>query len=206
MRMSQAILTATPSAPAMITTAALAAATGIDRHDVVNVVDRLSKRGLVTKAKLGKYQRTAAGDRVIAEGRVIRPGPSRPGIDAGGKPQERAIRGDRADGGNTLVTRAWRALRHQRKATIPELLEIAATGNEKWPAGQVGKYLKILSEHGIVAAITRRKDGIAPTTNGFKQWVLLKDLGPKPPMWRASKRQLVDRNTGEVIAREEASA
>jgi hypothetical protein len=201
-RIGQAVLSAIRSSPASSTTRELVEATGFDRRDVVSAVDRLRRRGLVVGISLGRYQRSRDGDRVAAAQVEIKPGPKRPGIDAAGKRQPRPLRGDHAAGRGTLLERSWAALRQLKKATIPELLELAA-GEESAAANVLGRYLRRLAAHGVVVELKRRVTGVAPTSNGFKQWTLLRDLGPKAPLYRPSTGELVDRNSGLAILPQE---
>jgi hypothetical protein len=203
-RISKTVLTAVPAAPAVITTKDLAAATGLDSRDVVAAIDRLRRRGLVVHTRIGRYQRTVAGNNIVAALVEIKPGPKRPGIDAAGKRTPRPLRSDDAQGRGALIDRAWAALRQLRKATVPELLELAA-GEERDASAALSRYLRRLAAHGVVIELQRRVRGIAPTSNGFKQWTLLRDLGPKAPLYRPSTRELVDRNSGLAILPTEAT-
>jgi Icc-related predicted phosphoesterase len=197
-RVAQSVLTLIPSYPGTATTKAIAEEAGMTRHDVVEAIGRLSRRGLVVHARRGRYQRTRDGDRVAQAQTEIKPGPPRPGIDAAGVPAKRPLRSDHVRGRGTLLDRAWSALRQLRKATVPELLELAAD-DERYAETSLSKYLRRLAAHGVVVALSRRVRGMAPTSNGFVQWTLIRDLGPKAPLWRGSTRELVDRNSGLTI-------
>lgn len=190
-RISHTVLTMLPAAPGVITLAKLTKATGLTGEQVKNAVDRLSKRGLVVHVGLARYQRSAAGDKFIAAGAKVKPGPG-----AGGK---RPLRADDAAGRDTLRDRAWGALRQLRKATLPELIELAGKGTEADPTANLRRYLWKLVEYEIVHKLKRRAPGLAPTSNGFVQFLLVRDLGPKAPLWRSSTRHLIDRNSDTII-------
>lgn len=192
-RISHQVLTALPSfeAPQPMTLQALVKKAGLAPDQVKNAVDRLSKRGLVLHERLARYRRSRAGDAFLEAGKEVKPGP-RPGAAP-------AIRADRLAGGDALRDRAWGALRQLKKATVPELLELASAGDEKDPSGNLRRYLTRLESFGIVTPLTRRAAGIALTSNGFKQWVLVRDLGPKAPLWLGRKQKLLDRNTGDEV-------
>jgi hypothetical protein len=190
-RVAHMVLTHLPSAPESMGLDALEAATGLARKQIVMAIDRLSKRRLVAHAGHALYRRTAAGDAFIAAGATVRPGPA----DRGPRP----LRGDHAAGRDTLRDRAWRALRQLKKATLPEILELACRGEEADPHGNVRTYLYQLLRKGIVARLSRRVPGIAQTSNGFHQWLLVRDLGPKAPVWRKRSGVLIDRNSGKPL-------
>jgi hypothetical protein len=192
-RVSHRVLTALPAADAKepMALACLVRLVSLSAEQVKDSVDRLSKRGLVLHERLARYRRSGAGDAFIAAGHQVKPG-STPG-------GTRPLRRDRAEGGDTLRDRAWSALRQLRKATLPELIELAGEGNEKDPVGNVRVYLRRLAGFGLVAALKKRAPGMAPTSNGFQQWVLVRDLGPKAPIWLTRQKKLIDRNTGEEL-------
>lgn len=190
MRVQQAVLRALPSAPATISTVDLAKAAGIDRHAVPMVVERLARRGLALKIKLGHYRRTKLGDKLVADQVELKPGPKRHGIDASGNAAPRMPRAKN----DTLRARVWAALRAMKKATIPELLELAAGGNERDPHSNARRYLRILASAGVVRLLDHRAPGLALTSNGFQRYALIDDLGPKAPIWRAKANHLWDPN------------
>jgi hypothetical protein len=195
-RVSHTVLTAMPAGEG-IALRRLANRTGLRHAQIVMAMDRLSKRGLVVHTALGKYLRTPAGDAFIAAGAEVKPGPS-----AGGN---RPLRSDDAAGRDTLRDRAWSALRQLKKATIPELIELAGKGTEADATSNLRRYLWKLATYEIVAKLKRRVPGLAPTSNGFVQFVLVRDLGPKAPLWRSSTRHLIDRNSDTIVALPEAA-
>jgi hypothetical protein len=185
---SMAILTALPNAGGCRRIAAIARDTGLPKRRIASLVSTLNRRGLVAQVSLGCYARTARADRLLAEGTAGKPGPRGPHDH----PRRRA--GD-------LRARAWRALRALKKATLPELLELACRGTEKAAESNVGRYLKALEAHGVVAALERRAPGILPTSPGFRQWLLLRDLGPRAPAWNPRTGRLHDPNAGIYLER-----
>lgn len=194
-RLSQTILTALPSEPKTIGMETLCSTAGVTRQQVTCAIGKLIDRGLATSPKRSQYQRTEMGDRVCADGREIKSGP-RPGSKG-----KQSLRPSDAKGHSDLRDRAWKALRMLRKATIPEMLELSSSGDERDPHTNVRKYLKALCQRGIVSRLARRTAGMAVTSNGFHQYLLIRDLGPKAPLWRTAADQVVDRNSGEIIER-----
>jgi predicted transcriptional regulator len=201
MRISQKVLAAVPSSPGVMPLPSLARATGLLADQVKNAIDRLSKRGLVIHVGLARYQRTASGDAFLGAGKQVKPGPQPKGH---GGSARRGLRADDAAGRDTLRDRAWVALRQLKKATIPDLMELASRGGDGEDVSNLRQYLTVLAKHGVVSALKRRAPGYALTSNGFIQYVLVDDLGPKAPLWRGSTGELVDRNNGKPIAKPEA--
>ena len=87
------------------------------------------------------------------------------------------------------------AMRHLRKASLPELLTIvpgATTAN-------LHHYLCALEKAGYLRKLVIRRPGSAITSNGFQRWVLIRDSGPRAPSFSPRRNQVFDRNTGETF-------
>jgi hypothetical protein len=50
-----------------------------------------------------------------------------------------------------------------------------------------------------VVKLGRRVQGTAPTSNGFGQYLLLKNTGPLSPTYDSDKGEVYDANTGESM-------
>jgi hypothetical protein len=103
---------------------------------------------------------------------------------------QRAVVGDIRVRRVSLKQRLWRALRILRKATLKDLLALAATGEESAAANNARHYLKVLIDTGFVHRFARRGSG------GVLRYGLIRDTGPKAPVMR--KHEVEDLNTGEV--------
>lgn len=96
-----------------------------------------------------------------------------------------------------LRARAWWVMREQKRFTLPGLLAIVADSRQRDAASNLGKYLRHLTQAGILAEDGR--DAPARLTdNGVKRYRLVKSIGPKAPVWRASQNEVYDPNTGAV--------
>jgi hypothetical protein len=102
-----------------------------------------------------------------------------------------------------LRARAWWVMRETPRFTLPSLLAIVADGDEADAASNLGKYLRALSRAGILAE-TGRDQPASLTDNGVKRYRLARNSGPKAPVWRASRREVYDPNTGAVYPLAEA--
>lgn len=156
---------------------------GVKRDRITWAVSRLITNKFVRRADRGCYEVTKAG--IAAHAKGYRPGP------------QRANTGRSAPAKNTLRSRIWRTMRLRKRATIPEILENAASGDEKNAYANVLKYLGALKRAGYVKELARREQGTAPESNGHKVWLLVKDTGPLPPVVR--KGGLYDANSEEDI-------
>jgi hypothetical protein len=173
------VLAALPAEAGCMTLDELETATGFSRDRLSALINLMNSNGLVKVRRAGCYSRTPAGDKAIEKPRK-----------SGGprKGQQLAF---------GLTPRVWRALRILGKASLPELLEIADAQGR--PAEHTRKYLAMLTRYGIVVISGRRSEGSAPTSNGFKRYILVRDLGPIAPVWSQRKQVLFDPNSRENI-------
>lgn len=155
----------------------------IERKKITSSICRLVTQHYVKREEVGCYQATKEGREVHKKG--YRPGPQRP-LTAPRKPR------------NTLRSRVWQVMNARRRFTIPDLLELASTGSEKDAYGNVQVYLWALAKAGYVRELAHRAEGTAAESNGYKQWLLLKQTGVVAPVVRASS--IYDPNTREEIA------
>lgn len=193
-----AILNALPVGDVGMTLAALARAVGEERTAVSQSCCRLVKRRLIERIGTGRYRLTATGRAARDAGGRLTTGPNGPhtGIR---KPEKNTFRG-----------RFWVALRRLEKATISELVGMAAVDGrdgEKADYDNARKYLRALRAFGIVVILPRREPGTAPTSNGQLRFYLKRDLGPLAPVVRTGRHEggLWDPNAGEIIQREGVS-
>lgn len=184
------LLDALPPPGADPTIDEVAERSGLSRRRVSDAVAVLVRQGLAVRSEIGRLRLTEAGELARAEGRRRAAGPSAP---AGpGDPRPAGLR-----------TRVWRALRMLRKASLPELLEIAATDAETAATGRTannaGRYLAALAAAGVVTVMPDRDPGTAPTSNGFKRYLLVEDLGPLTPVFNGRAGTLRDPNQDRLI-------
>lgn len=166
------------------------------RKSVRNAVDVLKERGLIESIALGRYRLTVAGRLAREYGTDIKPGPGPRGLSVARR-FPRCLRG-----------KLWQAMRSTCKFSLDDLLLRSADGNESDARNNALKYVNALERAGYLIRMKRRQPGDAPTSNGFVRWVLVRNSGPKAPIWQSSKGRLYDPNTGETIdltALEEAS-
>jgi hypothetical protein len=174
------------------------------RKRVINRLGCLMKHRLVERApdaenrerKFGEsgdvafYRATKEGRAFVKAGKRVKCGRQGP-LTGAAAPRE-----------DTYRARLWKVLRTARKATVPELVEAAATDTATKAAltratNQAQIYVKALVRAGVAAVLPVKAKGYAPTSNGFKRFALVRDLGPLAPSTRASG--LFDPNTRETI-------
>lgn len=172
MWLGEQILTALPKGGACVTLAGLAKATGIARPKIVKALPALQRSGYAVQVRLGCYARTPRGDAMVARGARLRSGPKGP-------------TGPRPPRSDTLRARAWAALRMMKKATVPDLLELAAR-DEKDGRSNLRHYLGALERAGVVARLPQKARGLAATSPGFDRWLLVRDLGAQAPIVRGA--------------------
>lgn len=183
-RIAQPMLEFIAAAPGgTATTAEVVAHLGRCRKLIATTASTLRRRKLIEAPLRGVYRITQSGRDWIAGGRVIASGQGRRRIE-------------RTYG---LRERAWWLMRELRKFTVADLLTTLADGTERDAHGNLGRYLTVLEQAGIVQRMRRRVPGVAITSNGHILWWLARDLGRHAPVWRQRHRAVFDPNSGDVL-------
>lgn len=167
-----------------ITLAALDEQVPQSKKAIVMAAGVLAERGLLERPAPGLYRLTPAGRIALANGAEIKGGPRRTHLTA---VQE-----------NSLRARLWRAMRAMNKFGLDDLLLRAATGTEGDAANNAIKYVNVLERAGYLLRLRQRLPGEAPTSPGFPRWILLRNSGPRPPVWRKRHAEILDPNTGKT--------
>lgn len=157
-------------------------------HDQISTAMRkLIARGYVARVETGCFQLTREG-RVAAEAGVsIRPGPRGP-HSRPKKPQP-----------DTLLQRAWSAMRIRRRFTVRDIAMVAARkGNEQDAVEGVGRFLRRLAQAGYVEPVGK-EPGTRPGSHGFTRYALKKDTGQIAPSFSEKRGAIHDHNTGEDV-------
>lgn len=158
----------------------------MERHYVSKAAARLIGRGLIERIETGFFRLTKAGCAFLEEGGRLTTGPK-------GKHT-----GRRAPVRDTLRQRAWKAMNVQGRFTLADLERAAARPEDRKPSSNLAKYVRVLTLAGYVALLPTRSRGTCPTSNGIKQFVLIRRTGPIAPIYQSSGT-LLDHNTGERL-------
>jgi hypothetical protein len=166
------------------------------RKLLVKVNCRLFARGLITRARAAEYQgktayeATAAGRKLIAEGGSI----------DGHKSERRALPVNRPK--SAARDALWHGMRLKggKSFTVPDLVELAAKSpKDARKLERIAQdFLKALARAGIVLALKDRAPGHHPTSNGFRRYRLVRDLGRRAPI--TGKAFVTDPNADGVDA------
>jgi hypothetical protein len=146
---------------------------------VQRAMEALRRRKYVERLHPDCYRATAAGVAAWREGVRITAGPKGP------------LTGRRKTSGGKLRPRLWRAMRMLTKFTAWDLISIAGTEAEQAEPdklkGSVLRYLSALRRAGYIVVTRDREPGAAPTSNGFKRYLLLpnRNTGPLAPQIRS---------------------
>jgi|GEM_PF-6825194 len=167
---------------------------------------RLVRLGLVERKIPGCYALTKMGQRVRATGGFEGGGIQACGIGvadvaaSGRPPPAKPVKKPRFKYETTLADRLWRALRLVRKASVAQLVELAARPGEQGIAN-AQQILGVWKRHGVVRQL---KHGRPP------RYLLVRDLGPLTPrpsdryerVWDANARAFLtlDASVGGVRA------
>jgi hypothetical protein len=99
----------------------------------------------------------------------------------------------------TVKQRLWTALRHLKKATYGDLVEVIHRKGETAVnlTDCARGYLKALARAGIVVQLANRQAGTLPSSRGFVRYALVNDVGPLAPV--CGKRDVFDPNARKSI-------
>lgn len=174
-----------------VTVDRLSEVTGHTVHRIGSLIHTLSSNGLVTMRSIGCYRITPEGTAYLAGTSSVRltSGPKGP-------------HGKSRSLDDSLRARVWRALRIRKRSCLPELMEIA--GGEPSQYSNVQRYLAALERSGFVITLARRLPGQKLTSNGYKQYLMVRDSGPQAPVLRG--RAMYDPNTGETVPAKDAAS
>jgi hypothetical protein len=166
------------------------------RRPVIKSLGRLIQRGLAKRTnKSGlrdaieaEYAATDAGRKFVRDGGKITNAHKSPRVS---KPRVHP---------DSVRQRIWDAFRRDRKTTIVAIAEtIRRDGEDNDAIIRNGyKFFAALTRAGVAVEMRERDAGFSPTSNGFKRFAMVKDLGKLAPV--AGVKGLFDPNTGERIA------
>ncbi|WP_323041550.1 hypothetical protein [Gemmobacter sp.] len=173
-------------AGACLTVDQVVAELGISRRQAMDAAAKLLRRNYLMKMAVGCFQLTDAGIAAAAAGEVITSGPV-------GKTGAVPVHKD------TFRQRAWNSIRFNRRFTIGQIVRAAAREDEKNARENARKYIAQLCKAGILRELPQRAPGTAPESNGFKRFMLVRDIGRRAPVFRTEAAAVRDPNTGEDI-------
>jgi hypothetical protein len=183
-RTTQAVLEALGAAGKRLSTPELAEQLGMALDNVRVALKTLEHRGYARERTtpgagsriLHWWRITKVGKRALEEGVQITTGPA----------------GPRPMGWYSLRSRVWRALRTCRRATVHELLVLAARGDEADASKDARAYLNALARANYVVRVP---NGPGKTPD----WFLRRDTGFEAPQWNKRQARVYDPNTREVF-------
>lgn len=158
------------------------------RHTIVKSVSKLISNGYVERLENGVYRLSNGGKSLKTSGDLIR-------FRSGPSGQYNRNRHSQ----DTLRSRIWRLILLNRKVTISEMVGLTINGNEKNPVNNIQQYVRALVKGGYLREMPRRLKGLSETSNGFKQFMLIKNNGRLAPVLRNNKKELYDPNTGDSV-------
>lgn len=167
------------------TCASLSEAAGLTHRQVADSCAILVRRELISRLRPGCYQMTDAGRLALAQGDIFKSGPR----SAMPRTRTRGLR-----------LKAWRLMRNKQKFSLNDLCQVLCDGSEQAAESNLNKYLRTLHAAGFLTRLPRRERGTAPTSNGQYRYLLVRDSGPLPPVWRQKSNSVFDPNTQEEYA------
>jgi len=135
--------------------------TGLSAQNVRTVLDRLFREGLLLRIKIDPQFAPAAGLRGRPPAKLIYQKKSRKKFAEKIAPKLKE---------NTALDRMWKVIRYLRDFTVGDLIQQAEVGREN-----ARSFVKALRRAGIVRNV------------GYKDWALIKDVGPRRPYITAKR-------------------
>lgn len=158
----------------------------MSRKAISTAAGKLIAREYVERLETGLYRLTLMGREMLEAGANLRSGPHR------GRRKHPVY-------AHTLQQRAWAAMRLSSRFTIGDIATLAATPDDKKPEASLQRFFHRLTRAGYLAELPTRVPGQSETSNGFKQWRLLRDTGEHAPRWLDRQKAFKDWNTREVF-------
>lgn len=150
---------------------------------------RLVLRGYIARLEKGQFELTPEGTDFLR---------AAPGITMR-SPSDSGKRTKTSWRSGTLRQRAWNGMRIMSRFSIPDILTIARNETDRYPANALQKYFMLLKRGGYLRELPTRQKGTAASSNGFKQYTLIKDTGPFAPSAKNNETVLFDHNTKQMI-------
>jgi hypothetical protein len=145
--------------------------TAYPRRSVVEACACLVRRGWVDRLERGCFTLSVEGRQALTRGDVVASGPIGPLTVRARRPKRRTIR-----------DKMWSAIRIAKKFDLARLEEIAGASRTN-----AQRFVLVLARAGFLTEL-RRQPGDAPSSNGFKRWLLVDDPGPATPTIKADGR------------------
>lgn len=141
--------------------------------------------GYIERVERGCFQLTEAGAQAVANG--VR-------ICGGGSGPTKSIR---KPSRNTIRQRAWRAMQIHREFTVPDIAMVVSRADPPKAYKSLHGFLRQLVAAGYVMRTARKVPGTASGSNGFNRFRLIRDTGPRAPVYSHKRGSFHDFNTGK---------
>ncbi len=165
----------------------IAAALELTNIQVGKATGELIARGYLERVERGCFQLTEEGAQAVRDGVRICAGHIGP------------TAGIRKPVRNTMRQRAWKAMQIHREFTVPDIAMVVARDDPAAAFGSLQAYLRQLVAAGYVMRSAHKAPGTAVTSNGFNLFRLIRDTGPRAPVFSKKRGSFHDFNTGEDV-------
>lgn len=153
-------------------------------RQVSDAASKLFARGFLERPGIGLFKLTNEGIQAAERGVKITSGP-------------RGAHGTCPQRKRTFRQRAWQAIRIRRAFTYGDIVADAGQTDEERDLENAARFVRQLARAGIVSEVKRRQKGNVQGSNGFKRFILMKDLGPRAPVYRPKLKLFHDFNAGK---------
>jgi DNA-binding MarR family transcriptional regulator len=160
-------------------------ATQLSETQVRRALEALVRRGYVERLGINQVKATTEGLSLLQNGKDITSGPKGPRMSEAQR--------------TSLRHRLWKAMRLAKKASVSDLMELAARGSECGATQDAKAYLNVLVRSGHLMRLSRRAHSEWPITTGESRYCLVLDTGPQAPQYNRRQKRVFDPNTGETF-------
>lgn len=165
----------------------IAAALDLTHVQVGKATGELIARGYLERVERGCFQLTEDGATAVVMGVRICSGHTGP------------TTGIRKPVRNTMRQRAWKAMRIHREFTVPDLAMIVSRDAPAAAYNSLQTYLRQLTAAGYVMRMPGKARGTAISSPGFNRFRLVRDTGPRAPVYSRKRAAFHDFNTGKDV-------
>lgn len=146
---------------------------------------RLKNRGYLEYRGFEGYYLSAKGRESVEIGQKLTSGPIGP------------LTGFRTPKKGMLSHYVWTALRTKGTVTIADIISLMPIESNDYDKKEQStqRLLHWFCKAHLVRVLPKRSQGLHPTSNGFKRYQLIKDLGPEYPIIRQRKHEVYDPNS-----------
>lgn len=160
----------------------------LSRHEVVRTAGRLIERSYLDRLETGVFILTDEGENALANDVEIRSGPKHADLAIARPPRQ-----------STLRASAWAAMRVMNSFSTEEIVAVIKDDPTNQDQDNITRYCRALNQAGILVLMPTRGRKNSTTSNGFKRYRILNDVGDIAPTHRVRSNDVFDHNSRAAL-------